>query len=259
MIIRGRSISRGKAEGEVLLLESDFSFLGGVNPKTGILTNATTLEGQNIRGRVFAFNRGKGSTVGSYTILQLKRERNLPAAIINRSAETIVATGAVMAGIPMVDSIDISLLKSGDVAKVDGDNGIIELPAVRQSDVVTAVLMHKGRILALKRSDKVSSCQNMWAGVSGYLEKGEKPLERAIKEVEEETAVKDCTVLHQAPPLTVRQGDMAWTVHAFLMACPTEKIRIDWEHSEYKWIDPSSVDEHVTVPGFLRVLRSLGL
>ncbi|MCU0862024.1 MAG: hypothetical protein MUE65_06875, partial [Methanomassiliicoccales archaeon] len=63
----------------------------------------------------------------------------------------------------------------------------------------------------------------------------------------------------QAPPLTVRRGDVAWTIHAFLMDCPQEEVTIDWEHTEYRWIEPSQADQHVMVPGFLAVLRSLGL
>jgi predicted aconitase with swiveling domain len=42
---------------------------------------------------VFAFPRGKGSTVGSYVLLEMKRQGTLPAAIINSMAEPIVATG----------------------------------------------------------------------------------------------------------------------------------------------------------------------
>ncbi|MCU0861842.1 MAG: DUF126 domain-containing protein, partial [Methanomassiliicoccales archaeon] len=125
MMLQGRGISRGKGEGEVLLQDTAFSFLGGVEPRTGKLTSASPLQGQSLKGKVFAFPRGKGSTVGSYTMLQLRREGNLPAAIINHRAETIVATGAVMAGVPMVDSIDLSLLQTGDAVKVDGDSGAV--------------------------------------------------------------------------------------------------------------------------------------
>jgi len=259
MILKGRPISKGKGRGEVLLLDETFSFLGGVDPRTGELSSTTGLLGANLKDRVFAFRMGKGSTVGSYTLLQLKKEGNLPAAIINNRAETIVATGAVMASVPMVDSIDLALLHPGDEVAVDGEAGTVDLFNVKESRVVTSVLTNQGRILALKRSEKVSSCQNMWAGVSGYIEPGETPLQTAMKEVEEETSVHGCRPIRQADPILVRQSDMVWVIHPFLMECPTESITIDWEHTEYRWISPSQVDEHVTVPGFRRVLRSLGL
>jgi predicted aconitase with swiveling domain len=37
-----------------------------------------------------------------------------------------VATGAILAGIPCVDGIDIDQIKSGDKLKVNADEGIVE-------------------------------------------------------------------------------------------------------------------------------------
>src|SRR5512135_487098 len=102
LILKGRGISRGKAMGKLVLIEKPFSFLGGVDPKTGDLIVGSSPEARTIKDAVFAFPNGRGSTVGSYTILQMKKEKTAPLAIINENAETIVATGAVMAGVPMV-------------------------------------------------------------------------------------------------------------------------------------------------------------
>ena len=53
--------------------------------------------------------------------------------------------------------------------------------------VATSFLTYRGKILVLKRSGKVGSYQGAWAGVSGYVEEDEQPLDTALKEVEEET------------------------------------------------------------------------
>lgn len=259
MILNGRGISKGLTEGEVLMLQQPFSFLGGVDPKTGLLSGTSGAEGQDITGRVFAFPWGKGSTVGSYTILQLRKEKRLPAAIINQRAETIVATGAVMAKVPMVDRIDLSLLRNGDRVAVDGERGAVDLQGVKGHRVVTSVLLHQGRVLVLKRSDKVSTCQRMWAGVSGYIEPGEEPLQTAIKEIGEETSITKATLVRSAATLMVRQQDTIWAIHPFLFESPTDQVTIDWEHTEYKWALPSQMDELVLVPGFKRLLGDLGL
>ncbi len=92
-----------------------------MDPKTGLLTVASGREGERREPHPGVPARGKGSTVGSYTIMDLKKNGHLPAAIVNAQAETIVATGAVMAGVPMIDSIDLSLLRDGDRAVVIGD------------------------------------------------------------------------------------------------------------------------------------------
>jgi uncharacterized protein len=127
--IRGRGISKGRAGGPLLVSPVPISFLSGVDPDNGvIIEKGHPLQGFSIAGTVLAFPYGKGSTVGSYVIYALSRNRHAPAAIINTEAETIIATGAIIAGIPMIDHIGISLdrLKNGTPVTVDGDLGEIE-------------------------------------------------------------------------------------------------------------------------------------
>lgn len=88
------------------------------------------LKGQSISGKVLVFPAGKGSTVGSYVMYQLKKNGTAPAAVINRSAEPIVAVGAIISDIPMVDSIEpdaISIIKTGDLVRVDGTKGVVDI------------------------------------------------------------------------------------------------------------------------------------
>jgi predicted aconitase with swiveling domain len=129
MEIKARSISRGKASGKVLLSKEPIGFLGGVDPETGnVIEKGHPLEGRNISGSILVFPNGKGSTVGSYVMLQLAKNGKAPAAIINISAEPIIAVGAIISGIPMVDmpGEDVyTILKQGQEAEVDGEKGII--------------------------------------------------------------------------------------------------------------------------------------
>jgi len=129
MEIKARSISRGKASGEVLITEEPLGFLGGVDPNTGeIIEPWHPLKGKNIAGKILVFPHGKGSTVGSYVMLQLAKNKKSPAAIINVSAEPIITVGAIISKIPMVDKPDTDIykiLKEGQKIEVDADNGII--------------------------------------------------------------------------------------------------------------------------------------
>jgi len=255
--LKGRSICSGKGKGELVLLDRPFSFLGGVEPSTGILTSSSGQQGRCISAQVFGFPRGRGSTVGSYTILQMRKEGTLPAAIINERAETIVATGAVMAGVPMMDAIDLSLLRDGDQLQFDAGLGEITVEGVDESPVVTCLLMHEGRILVLKRSQEVSTNRGLWAGVSGYIEEGESPLETALKEIREEASINEPRLLKAGGMQSVRSEDRVWHVHPFLFESPTDEVRIDWEHTEYRWIVPGEAEALQLVPGFARILRSL--
>ncbi len=127
--ITGRSISRGIGEGAALVSTEGISFFGGVDPKSGIVVEkGSPLEGKCIAEKVLVFPRGKGSTVGSYVLLQLKKNGKAPAAIINLEAEPIIAVGAIISGIPMVDKLECSAysqLKDGMKVKVDGTAGKI--------------------------------------------------------------------------------------------------------------------------------------
>lgn len=130
MKVKGRQISKGAAIGEVLIGKDALSFLGGVDPKTGmVLEKGNSLEGKCVAGKVLVIPRGKGSTVGTYVIYQLAKNRVAPAAIINHESEIIVAVGAIISGIPMLDRLEKApetFLRDGMKVRVDGDKGTVE-------------------------------------------------------------------------------------------------------------------------------------
>ncbi|OPY27297.1 MAG: hypothetical protein A4E27_00573 [Methanobacterium sp. PtaU1.Bin242] len=130
-IIKCRKISRGHVQGPVIVTKDALSFLGGVDPDTGnVIDSNHELYGRKISGKILAIPSGKGSTVGSYVIYQMYKNKTAPLAIIALEAEPIIATGAIMAGIPMVDQPQdhlFDLLKDGDLLDLDADNGIIKI------------------------------------------------------------------------------------------------------------------------------------
>ena len=120
--MRGRAIVEGDAEGIALVSDRPISFLGGIDPESGkIIEKGHPLEGQSVAGRVLVFPTGKGSTVGSYILYRLAKAGLAPCAIINSSSEPIVAVGALISGIPMVDRVDIGRLKTGMCVRVQGE------------------------------------------------------------------------------------------------------------------------------------------
>jgi len=126
--LKGRSIYKGKAQGEALVSSMGISFFGGVDSESGVVVEkGHELEGQSIAGKVLVFPAGKGSTVGSYTLYRLKYNGKAPLAIVNAECETITAVGCIMAEIPCVDRIPIEQLVSGQMVVVDGNMGEVEV------------------------------------------------------------------------------------------------------------------------------------
>ena len=120
IVLKGRVIWEGRTEGEALVTNQPISFYGGVDPETGrIIEKGHELEGELIADKILVFPHGKGSTVGSYILLRLKRRGLAPKAIINRRCEPIIAVGAIIAEIPCVDQVDISKISTGDQVIVD--------------------------------------------------------------------------------------------------------------------------------------------
>jgi predicted aconitase with swiveling domain len=131
MKIRGRIISRGIAEGEAIVSHRKFSFLGDVDVETGVVVaEDSDIEGESIAGKVFVFPAGRGSTVGTYVLLRMKKKGTAPKAIINVETEPIIAVGAIIAEIPLIDKLEVDPLEtieSGDYVKVNAVEGWVEV------------------------------------------------------------------------------------------------------------------------------------
>ncbi|RZN63180.1 DUF126 domain-containing protein [Methanonatronarchaeum sp. AMET6-2] len=133
MKIKGRGITGGTAEGAVLKTDQEISFLGGVDPDTGRITDPEhELKDEEITDKILVFPRGKGSTVGSYVLYQLKKNNKAPKAIINIETEPIVAVGAVISEIPLIDQIDIDKIPQSGYISMDATKGTIEIERQRK-------------------------------------------------------------------------------------------------------------------------------
>jgi 8-oxo-dGTP diphosphatase len=131
----------------------------------------------------------------------------------------------------------------------------------KRINIITVFLEHDKRILILKRSQKVKTMKTKWGGISGYIEH-EEPVKRALQEIAEETGLKNrnVTLLRIGRPLEAVESDkpgITWFVHPFLFSSNTDQIRLDWEHDEYRWINPKEIENYETVPRLEDALDSV--
>ncbi len=119
--------------------------------------------------------------------------------------------------------------------------------------VVTCFLEHEGKICLLKRSKQVGTYRERWAGVSGYLEEENTPYQQALEELREEVGVteEDLELLQVGEPLEAIDEELGrkWVIYPFrFRLLSPEKLRIDWEHTEIRWVKPEQIAEFETVP-----------
>ena len=131
--------------------------------------------------------------------------------------------------------------------------------------VATSLLLNsEGKLLILKRSDKVKTYKGFWGGVAGYVEDNETPYDTAIKEINEEVGLKkeDVNLLKKLDPILFtdfyEQVRYDWEIFVFLFKVRDKrKIIIDWEHSEYRWVNPSEITNYQTVPHLKEAIKKI--
>lgn len=129
IVLKGHRVCKGKAEGEALVTKDPIAFFGGVRPEDGVITDKYhELCGTSIAGKVLLFPQEKGSAGGSSQIYELMVCQMAPAAMINLTAGSIVAVGAISADIPMMDKLESDPylhIETGDWVSVDADQGLV--------------------------------------------------------------------------------------------------------------------------------------
>ena len=87
--VKGRIVlgkGRGKISGTALVTTAPICFLGGVDVKTGNITEqGHPLYGSCIKDTILIFPTGKGSTGGSYLIYDTIMNGNGPKCVLTRS------------------------------------------------------------------------------------------------------------------------------------------------------------------------------
>ena len=127
-MIKGRTLARGVATGEVVVLEEPLSFWGGVDAREGIVVSKHHPQfGILLRERVLVMPSGRGSSSSSSVLAEAIRLGTAPAGILLREVDPIIVLGAVVAQelygveLPVValDEEDYRSLSPGDVVSVD--------------------------------------------------------------------------------------------------------------------------------------------
>lgn len=128
----GRGLVPGVVEAEVLRSSETVSGWGGIDPALGtIIERRHELQGQCFTGKALVFPGAKGSSGWSSFFQSTRLMGTAPVAMVFTAMTTKAVLGAVVTRIPAVsefiDGDPVEDLRTGDVIRVDGDAGTVEL------------------------------------------------------------------------------------------------------------------------------------
>ena len=130
--------------------------------------------------------------------------------------------------------------------------------------VVTCLLENNREILILRRSEEVGTYRELWGGVAGFVEENEEPQETAVKEIKEEVGIEKKDLLLVKEEDAIKFSNLyedklyEWIVYPFLFHIKDrDKIQIDWEHTEFRWVKPSELKKYDTVPRFKEIVLKI--
>jgi predicted aconitase with swiveling domain len=130
IIIKGRKVVGGVAEGEALVSKGPTMGLNNFRPQLGIITERDhPLKGIPLKGKVFVFPTPRGSG-GWVNIGRSSAFGTNPIAMVYYKGNALTVCGALALNRPTLGDCDqdpSKVIDTGDWVKVDADKGIVEV------------------------------------------------------------------------------------------------------------------------------------
>lgn len=139
--------------------------------------------------------------------------------------------------------------------------GQIDYTYIRRAPVINCVVRCKDKILIVKRSASLNFYPNYWNGISGFLDDGRSVEEKAKDELREELRIGEQDIISIKLGGIFEQEeekyDKLWLVHPVLIEVKYDRITLDWEAQDFKWIKVEEAKNYNLLPGFDKVLEKL--
>jgi 8-oxo-dGTP pyrophosphatase MutT (NUDIX family) len=104
--------------------------------------------------------------------------------------------------------------------------------------------------------------KGLWAGISGIIENDEEPLKRAKIEIFEEVGITEDKIrlIKTTEEMRINSPQYKnheWKIFPFLFESKNPTIKLNWENSDFKWINVEELENYETVPSLQKVLFNL--
>jgi isopentenyldiphosphate isomerase len=139
-------------------------------------------------------------------------------------------------------------------------DGRIDYSDSDTAPVITIFIKYEDKILLLKRNDDVLTYKGKWNTVAGYLDELKSIQKKAEEEVKEELGIEKNNIssifIRESYRFKDQKINRTWIVFPVLAELKNRlEIKLDWEHTEYKWIKPQELDRFDIVPNLKESLK----
>jgi predicted aconitase with swiveling domain len=129
IVLTGRVVVPGQAEGEALVTREPISGWGGIDPAQGrVIESRHELNGVSFTGKILVFPSAKGSSGWSGFFQSTRLLGTAPAAMVIGRISAKSALGAVVTRVPAVTDLGqdpCEVIRTGDWVRID--NGLVEV------------------------------------------------------------------------------------------------------------------------------------
>lgn len=136
VVIPAKPVIKSQVEAEVLFSRKPISFIGGVDPQTGVIRDPLNdCQGQSMADKIYIFPFGKGSSGAGLVLLELARVGNAPAGLINLRTDSVLMAGPLICrefykkniSVVNVDEAAMDQLATAKRVKIDADGASITI------------------------------------------------------------------------------------------------------------------------------------
>jgi uncharacterized protein len=131
IVLHGRKVVGGSAQGEALVTRQTISGWGGIDPKTGtIIELRHELRGKSFKDKILVFPGAKGSSGWSAFFHMARLNGAAPKGFLFNKMSTKIALGLVVTHAPAVTDFDrdpLTVIETGDWVEIDADQGIVRV------------------------------------------------------------------------------------------------------------------------------------
>ncbi len=138
-------------------------------------------------------------------------------------------------------------------------DGRIDYSGSGRAPVLNCFVKYEDKILLFKRSNKVRAYKGLWNTVAGYLDDFHPLEEKARAELQEEIGITADFIeqIKIGAPYEFKDKNIEKTWIIFPVVAELNKkpvIKLDWEHTEYQWINPTDLKKFDIIPSLEKTL-----